>query len=114
MIMRFQNLQFEDVEWDDDSISLQIKPTDELIDMANRIRKGFGCTDLVEIGANNEVYYNFYLICFPLQTRIKLLFTCNHGYSDDWVDYDLPETPLTDEEIADLMFQVIWYIGRSM
>ena len=114
MAMRFQNLQFEDIEWSGYCVSLQIKPTAELIDTANRIRKGFGCTDLVEIGANNEVYYNFYLDCCPRENKIKLLFTCHNGYSDDWVDYNLQETPLTYKEEAELMFQVIGYIGRSM
>lgn len=102
--MRYENLRFEDVELNLYSVDLQIAATEELIDLTNDIRRSKGCTDLVEVDADNEVYYNFYLVCYPEKHGVKILSICNHGELDDHKMYVLP---MTDEERESVTFQLI-------
>ena len=102
--MRYQNLKFEDIDFDTDNISLMIKATDELIKITNNIRKEKGYTDLVAWNDDNEVYYNFYLACYPATKKTCIYAICNHGEFDDFGSYDLP---MTKEEKEDVLFQLI-------
>ena len=101
--MRFENLVLEDYEINSCIIDFDIEDTDELIDITNYIRKKNGNTDLVGNEYDNEVYYNFYLICYPDERRISILAICNNGENDDFCDYLLP---ITNEERENLLFQV--------
>lgn len=102
--MRYANLRFEDTWLNEDSVDFQIEATNELITMVNDIRKVFGNTDLVEVDADNEVYYNFYLACMPNERKVQISAICHHGELDDYVTYELP---MTSEEKENLMFQAI-------
>lgn len=102
--MRYRDLKFEDVEINVDSVDLQIKATDELIDLTNKIRKNKGNDDLVELDCCNDVYYDFYLICYPNKKEVEIMAICNHGELDDYVGYGLS---ITNEEKEDIMFQLI-------
>lgn len=100
--MRYESLEFTDVEINIDSIDLQISPTDELIDITDNIRKEKGYTDLFSI--DNDIYYNFYVVCYPDKNEIGILATCNYGKFDDYANYELP---MTSEEKENVMFQII-------
>lgn len=102
--MKYEKLVFTDIEFNVDSIDLQIEASDELIEAANSIREKLGYDDLVGTGYNNDVYYNFYLVSYPNKKEIKLLAICNHGEKDDYKDYELP---LQASEKESLAFQVI-------
>lgn len=101
--MRYENLKFEYCEIDYGILSLNIVATDELVDIVNNIREENGNTDLVEIEDDNEVYYNFYLMCYPDERKISIFAICNNGEKDDFFDYLLP---MTNEERENLLFQV--------
>ena len=106
--MRYTNLKFQDIDRDFiDSIytvDLQIEATDELIEITNNIRKKKGYGDLVEVGRDNEVYYNFYLVCHPETKKVEILAICNHGELDDYATYELP---MTYEEKENIIFQLV-------
>ena len=102
--MRFTNLRFEDTFINEDSVDFQIEATNELITTVNDIRKALGNTDLVEVDADNEVYYNFYLVCNPNTRYVSITAICHHGELDDYAEYVLP---LTGAEAMDLTFQAI-------
>ena len=109
--MRYENLRFEDVELNLYSVDLQIAATEELIDLTNDIRRSRGCTDLVEVDADNEVYYNFYLVCYPEKHGVKILAICNHGELDDYKMYMLP---MNDEEKESVTFQLIQELMKAI
>ena len=109
--MRYENLKFEDIEFNIDSVDLQIEATDELIEITNNIRKEKGYKDLVEVDCDNEVYYNFYLVCYPEKNQVKILSVCNYGELDDHKIYALP---MTSKEKENLTFQLVKEIIESM
>ena len=106
--MRYDNLKFQDIDIDFvnsiDKVDLQIEATDELIEITNNIRKKKGYNDLVAVGCDNDVYYNFYLVCCPEKKQVEILAICNNGELDDFEDYLLP---ITNEEKANILFQLI-------
>lgn len=87
-----------------------IPATDELIEIVNSKRKGYGYTDLVGSEYDNDVYYNFYLIFNPKENFISIEATCNHGENDDFVAYTIRLSP---EEKEMLMFKVIEDLAKG-
>ena len=101
--MRYENLKFIDIDIDFidsmNKVDWQIEATNELIEITNNIRKKKGYNDLVEVGCDNEVYYNFYLACSFGIHSMEILAICNHGKLDDYVVYELPITSAEKEDI---------------
>lgn len=106
--MRYENLKFQDIDIDFvnsiDKVDWQIEATNELIEITNQIREKKGYKDLVKIDCDNEVYYNFYLVCSFSIHSMEILAICNHGESDDFATYSLP---MTYEEKENILFQLV-------
>ena len=106
--MRYENLKFIDIDIDFingiNKVDWQIEATDELIEITNNIRKKKGCNELVEVGCDNDVYYNFYVVCSFGIHSMEILAICNHGELDDYTMYELP---MTYEEKENIMFQLV-------
>ena len=106
--MRYENLKFQDIDIDFvnsiDKVDLQIEATNELIEITTNIRKEQRYNDLVGIDCDNEVYYNFYLVCCPEKKQVEILAICNNGELDDFETYLLP---ITNKEKENILFQLI-------
>lgn len=89
--------------------SISLCATEELIEIVNEIRSGLGYTDL--IGADNEVYYDFYL-CFDISAQsVSILAICNYGEADDKKNYELP---MTEEEKHSVVWQLIRFLTNAI
>lgn len=93
---------YELMDDDNGKISFNVLSTDPLINEMEKLRKEAGNTDFAT--ANNEIYYNFYLVIDIYKKIIQLIGVCNHGEKDDYQEYTLP---LTDKEEKDLLFLAI-------
>ena len=79
----------QNFEWVEDSIlSFELLPTDELLDIADKIRETQGYTDM-SISSDNEVWYNFYLDVDVVKQSVTMWFQCNNGEKDDYANYDI-------------------------
>ena len=92
---------------------VQVKATEELIEITDKIRERCGYTDLVgtnganydyEIFDNNDVYYTHYLGFNINKRKINLFATVAHGEKDDFAEYEIQLLP---EEKEMLMWKVI-------
>lgn len=109
--MRYENITTDFIDRDflcfnndEHEGNIILVATDELIYLTNEIRKEQGCTDLVGIEYNNEVYYNFYLMFDTEKKSISIQAVCNYGEKDDEVYYELP---MTDEEKENIKWKLI-------
>lgn len=101
--MKYENLQLQDLMIDMENIDFDIWSTDELINDVDSMREKLGYTDLVG-NDENDVYYNFNLICNLEEKDIAIVANCNNSEHDDFEHYELP---LTAEEKTNLLYQVI-------
>ena len=108
--MRYENLRVDVVDVDFIDFSdgglvgnVVLYGTDELIEITNSIRKEQGCTDLVEVECNNDVYYNFYLVFDMTKREVGIQAVCNYGEKDDEAIYKLP---MTTEEERNVLFKL--------
>lgn len=97
--MRYKNITADFIDRDflcfnndEHEGNIVLVATDELIHLTNEIRKEQGCTDLVGIEYENDVYYNFYLMFDTDKKSISIQAVCNYGEKDDEVYYELPMT----------------------
>lgn len=101
-------LHFEDKECTKGNIN--VKESDEIIDIVNKIREVLGHKDLVGEQYNNDVYYQFYLMFNMKKHLIRLIATCNGGKDDDYVWYYLP---LTKENITEILFSLCTFLTKK-
>lgn len=101
-------LQFASGEYEGDIV---LYPTNELIDITNKIRLEQGNTDLVGPDYDNEVYYDFYLMFDTREKIVSIQAVSNYGKKDDRVFYGLP---MTEEEKANVMFQLIGILAKEL
>ena len=109
--MRFKNIVIHNPDLDypsDDhsfyghSGSFEVDVTEELITVANQIRKRAGFTDFPS--GDNDIYYNFYLAFACEKEEIVLRFSVNHSEHDDYYVYEINLLP---EEKTMLLFKII-------
>lgn len=87
--MRFTDLIIQNFEWVENQIlSFDIQPTDELIQIADDIRSINDCKDLCS-DPTNDVWYNFYLDVDIVKETVTMWFSCNNGEKDDYANYDI-------------------------
>lgn len=99
-------ITIQNFEWVEDQIlSFDLLPTDELLDIADKIRERQGFTD-TSTNPNNDVWYNFYLDIDMVKQSVTLWFQCNNGEKDDYANYDI-EIDETERE------QFIWKAFRQ-
>ena len=82
--------------------SFAVDVTDELITVANKIRKRDGFIDFPS--EDNDVYYNFSLAFSCLKEEIVLNFSVEYSEHDDYRDYEIDLFP---EEKTMLLFKII-------
>lgn len=86
------NLEYitiKDHVWNDDNkMSFEVEPTDEMISIADRIREEKGFTDKAT-DINNDVWYNYYLEVNLKDETVEMWFTCNNGEKDDYAGYEI-------------------------
>lgn len=110
-LMNSSNIEYQDLvlmnyEWMDDSvIDYEVQPTDNLLQVADNIRKINGNTDFVS-DILNEVYYNFYLDLDTVKESVKMYFVCNNGEKDDYETYEI----IMSEEMTKAM---LWKAIRT-
>lgn len=116
--MRYENLQADFIDRDfldftdkEHEGNIILCGTSELIDITNEIRKQQGNTDLVTVDADNEVYYDFYLMFDTRKKKISIQAVCNFGEKDDEAYYELP---MTEEEKVNVMFQLVEILAREL
>ena len=101
-------MRFEvyDGEWmDEHEISFILEEyTGSLIDKVNKMREKLGYTDIVSVGVDNDVYYNFYVMYRPSCDYVSVIAVCNNGEQDDWMTYDIK---LSDNDMNELYPLVI-------
>ena len=99
-------ITIQNFEWVEDQIlSFDLLPTDELLDIADKIRELQGFAD-ASTDPNNDVWYNFYLDVDMVKQNVTLWFQCNNGKKDDYATYDI-EIDETERE------QFIWKAFRQ-
>ena len=82
-------ITIQNFEWADDQIlSFDLLPTDELLDIADKIREEKGFMD-ASTNPNNDVWYNFYLDVDVVKQAVTMWFQCNNGEKDDYAQYDI-------------------------
>lgn len=96
---------------DNFGINFIVETTEELIDIANEIRKRKGYNDLVSCYLDNDVYYNYDLYLNTKTNDLLLTFTCNHGENDDWCTYDIP---LLFEEMNVIKSEIIRCLVKEL
>lgn len=107
--MRFRNIELRNFESDYDGTgTFDIEATNELINEANNIRKRSGFTDFPS--ANNDVYYNFYLVYNCSERIFDLRFSVSHSLQDDYMDYCIVLLPEEERTIA---FIIIQYLAEE-
>ena len=96
----------QNFEWVEDQVlSFEVLPTDELLSIGDDIRNKQGFND-ESTNINNDVWYNFYLDVDVVKQTVTMWFTCNNGEKDDYANYDIP---LTEKEKE----QFIWKAFRQ-
>ena len=82
-------ITIQNFEWvEDEILSFDLLPTDELLGIADEIRELNGYTDKTT-NPNNDVWYNFYLDVDVVKQSVTLWFQCNNGEKDDYANYDI-------------------------
>lgn len=116
--MRYQNLEINDVDHDflqfmsdEQEGNILLSATEELIDLANSVRKEAGNTDLVGSEFDDDVYYDFYLMFNTKNQDLSIQVMCNHGEKDDYVYYALP---MTAEEKMAVIWQLIQILAKEL
>ncbi len=109
--MRFENIKLEGIGIDDDSFDWEIPATDELVGLSNVIRSRAGNEDLVGTDYDNDVYYNYYLICDLINDIISMQFSVSNGEKDDFCCYEIDLFP---EEKEMLMWKAIKELNKEL
>lgn len=104
--MNITNIEISNMEYNLDTIDFQVSETDELIDKLNQIRKSRGYKDLVGVEYDNDVYYNFYLICNLNENEIELLGVSNHS-EDDFCNYEIELTVIEE-------YKLLWEVVKEL
>ena len=88
----------QNFEWVEDQVlSFEILPTDELLSIGDDIRSKQGFND-ESTNINNDVWYNFCLDVDVIKQTVTMWFTCNNGEKDDYANYDIPLTEKEKEQ----------------
>ena len=111
MDANMKDVEIKNFEWVEDQIlSFELLPNDELIRTADKIRAAKGYTDIV-CDNTNDVWYNFYLDVDVVAQTITLWFECNNGEKDDYANYDIW---LTENEIHEFIWKAFRQFAKEM
>ena len=109
--MRFKDVTIQNFEWvESEILSFDLWPTDELIQLGDKIRESHGFIDKTA-DATNDVWYNFYLDVDVVKQTVTMWFQCNNGEEDNYANYDIE---LSSDEIRMLTWKAFRQFAREM
>ena len=109
--MRFNDTKISNFEWVEDQIlSFDLQPTNELLRIADGIRKEKGYTDMVT-DDDTDVWYNYYLDVDVVKETVTMWFSCNNGEKDDYANYTID---LSEEEIKMFIWKAFRQFAKEM
>ena len=100
-----EEINIKNYEWiEENLINFEIEDTNELIKIADNIRRKKGNKDLVK-KINNDVWYNFYLDVDLKKKKIRIWFSANNSIKDDYASYEIKLTKETQNKLLWKAFQ---------
>ena len=104
-------IDIQNFEWVEENIlSFELLPTDELLDIADKIREEKGFTDAAT-NPENDVWYNYYLDVNVVNETVTMWFTCNNGENDDYANYDIE---LSEKEKEHFIWKAFRQYAKEM